>query len=244
MISITASLYGASFVAGMLTFLAPCTFPLIPAYLSFISGGETPSIWKTVRNGLGFMLGFSTVFILFGVFTATLASLVSSDLRAGITRIVGGIILLWGLDMLGILKGMRNRFQWYPRWKGLPVGKMWSSTVMGGMLAVGWSPCIGPILGTILTIVWNNSRIWDGVGLMAVFSVGFSIPFLGVAILLGLGRKNITDWTVNTVWLQRLSGLLLIAVGWIFITNQMEQFSSWVFRYMQFINYERILDWL
>lgn len=244
MIPVTASLIGASFVAGMVTFLAPCTFPLIPAYLSFITGPEKPSVWKTVRNGLGFMVGFSTVFIVFGIFASAMATLVSSDIRVGITRIVGVIIVLWGLDMVGVLQGIRSRFQWYPRWKGLPAGKMWSSAVMGGMLAVGWSPCIGPILGTILTIAWNGAQIWDGVILMVTFSVGFAIPFLGVAILLALGHTNVSSWAKNTLWLQRLSGVVLIGVGWLFINNQMDQFSSWIFRYVQFFDYQRIFEWL
>lgn len=244
MIEITPALMLASFVAGMVTFLAPCTFPLIPAYIGFIMGDGEARWGRTMRNGLGFILGFSVIFILFGVFTTALASIVTPFVRTWITRLAGLLIIAWGLDMVGLTKGVRAKFSWNPRWKGLESGKFGSSMALGGMLAVGWSPCIGPILGTILTVVWNSANIWDGVLLMVIFSAGFAVPFLGVAALLGLGQQKVTGWAEKTVWLQRVSGVLLIGVGALLFFDAMDAFSQWIFQQTDILNYDRILDWL
>ncbi len=244
MIEITPALMGASFLAGILTFLAPCTFPLIPAYIGFIVGDENPRWGRTLRNGFGFMLGFSLIFILFGVFTTALASVVTPVVRMWVTRLAGLLIIIWGIDMVGLTKGVRSKFGWNPRWKGLKSGTFGSSTILGSMLAVGWSPCVGPILGTILTVVWNSSNVWDGVLLMGIFSLGFAVPFLGVAALIGMGQEKIQGWAAKTIWLQRFSGVLLIGVGFLLFFDGMDAFSQWVFQQTRFINYERILDWL
>ena len=234
----------ASFLAGMVTFLAPCTFPLIPAYLGFLAGDRKPTVRTMLANGAGFMVGFSLIFILLGVFATSMATMVSPAVRSGITRLAGFVILLWGLDMVGVFQGVRARFAWNPRWKGLQSGRWGSSVALGGMLAVGWSPCIGPILGTILTIVWNSANVWDGVLLMTVFSAGFAVPFLGVAALMGLGYSQMENMQIVTVWVQRISGVLLIGVGVLFFLDGMEGFIAWVFRNTRFIDYRGILEWL
>jgi len=182
----------SAFVAGLLTFLAPCTLPLVPAYLGFISGVSTKDLEdpakakiarrKIIQNGLFFVVGFSLVFILFG----TLAGLIGQGLvpyRIWLTRIGGIFVILFGLFMLGAFKipflqsDKRIRIPSF-----LKVGKPTSSLVIGSAFAFGWTPCVGPILGSILLLASTSANALDGAFLLTVFSIGLAIPFLLVAI--------------------------------------------------------------
>ena len=244
MFEVTLGLVGASFVAGMVTFLAPCTFPLIPAYIGFITGDGSVSIRQSFFNGLGFMLGFSFIFISLGVFVSGAASIVTPGVELWVTRISGLLVIVWGLQMMRIFTLPIFAKQWTPRISGLQPGTFRSSTLLGGMISVGWTPCIGPVLGMILAIVWNSSQIWGGLLLMTVFSLGLAVPFLAVALAIGWGFNRFDRLSRHTHWINVLSGVFLVFIGGLLMFDYIEQFANNMLRWFSFLNYDMILELL
>jgi cytochrome c-type biogenesis protein len=241
---LSSSLLIGSFIAGVLTFLAPCTFPLIPAYIGFITGDGKLTKLQTIRNGALFVLGFMGVFVVLGVFASSLASVFTPSVRLLISRIAGVFILIWGLEMIGIFKHKVFQITWTPKIKGLKAGTAQSSVLLGILLGVGWTPCVGPILGTILTFLINQGTVTDGAILMFVFSIGLAIPFLITALLLAQGRQLLQKVETATPIIRIISGLFLVIIGILFITNSLEVLGRFVFKALDFINYDRILDYL
>ncbi len=240
----TSSLIGASFVAGMLTFLAPCTFPLIPAYIGFITGDGRLGKFQTIRNGALFVLGFMGVFITLGIFATSLAGLLNAETRLLISRIAGIIIIIWGLEMIGLFRFPLFQKTWTPRIKLLRAGTAQSSVLLGMLLGVGWSPCIGPILGTILTFLINDGTVLEGAFLMFVFSLGLAVPFLLTALSLAQGRELLQKIEHITPIIRIISGIFLVLIGILFITSNLEIMAKYLFSGLKFLNYDKILDYL
>lgn len=204
MVELSIALIISSFIAGLITFLAPCTLPLVPAYLGFISGVSDKDLqdpkkareakWKVFKNGVFFILGFSIVFIIFGALFGSLVQILQAVgigpttlageglLRTRIGQIGGVLVILFGLFMLGFFKlpflQVERRMK-MPTF--LKVGKPLSSLTIGGAFAFGWTPCVGPILGSILLLASSEGSILDGVILLSFFSLGLAIPFLLIA---------------------------------------------------------------
>jgi len=241
---LSISLLVGSLVAGVLTFLAPCTFPLIPAYIGFITGDGKLTKIQTIRNGALFVLGFMGIFITLGVFASSLSNLFNPATRAIISRIAGFLILIWGLEMIGVFRYKIFQSSWTPRIKGLQAGTPQSSVLLGVLLGIGWTPCVGPILGTILTFLINKGTVLDGAILMFIFSVGLAIPFLLTAILLAQGRQLLQKIETLTPIIRIISGLFLVLIGILFITNSLEVLGRFIFKTLKFLDYDRILDYL
>ena len=182
----------SSFVAGLFTFLAPCTLPLVPGYLSFISGVkeedlENPETQEAAKkkiflNGVFFMLGFTIIFVFFGAIAGLFGNSIN-DSRGIISAIGGILIVIFGLFMVGafkikLLQGEKRMRM--PKW--LHVGKPSSSLIIGGTFAIGWTPCVGPILGSILALATTGGSALQGAFLLLVFSAGLALPFLLIAL--------------------------------------------------------------
>ncbi len=248
MIEITWGFIGASFVAGVLTFLAPCTFPLIPAYLGFITGEmgdhERPRI-SAVMNGLFFVLGFTVVFVGFGVFAVSFARWLGPDYREILSRIGGVVVIFFGLSLAGVFRlpilqktvGLR-----FPRY--MTPGSKRSSFLLGVSLAFGWSPCIGPILGSILTLTINAPTAFLGVAMMLVFSAGLAVPFLLTALLIGSAKGLLRHIEQATPWISKLSGVILILLGIILITNNFGWLLRTVYDLLEWTGYRELERWL
>jgi cytochrome c-type biogenesis protein len=249
------SLIIPSFIAGILTFLAPCTLPLLPGYLAFISGTslqdlqdpeKAPAIKRKIfLNGVFFVLGFSALFVLFG---ATLGLLGASFAvyRIWLTKIGGVLVIIFGLFMLGLFKlpalNEEHRFK-LPSF--LTVGKKSSSFVMGAAFAVGWSPCVGPVLGAVLVLASTTATVGQGAFLLAIFSAGLAIPFLLVALGIGKAAQRLAAINKYLKWVSIIGGIFLIGIGILLLTNNMALLISWGFRLLGFLNYEeRIIDFL
>ncbi|MEY3471308.1 MAG: hypothetical protein RLZZ223_658 [Candidatus Parcubacteria bacterium] len=241
---LTSSLLLASFIAGILTFLAPCTFPLIPAYIGFITGDGKLTRLQTIRNGALFVLGFMGIFVTLGVFASGLSNLFTPDTRLLISRIAGVLILIWGLEMIGVFRHKIFQNTWTPRIKGLKAGTPQSSVLLGALLGIGWTPCVGPILGTILTFLINKGTVADGAILMFIFSIGLAVPFLITAILLAQGRQLLQKIETLTPIIRIISGIFLVLIGILFITNSLEVLGRFIFKTFKFLDYDRILDYL
>jgi cytochrome c-type biogenesis protein len=243
-----------AFIAGLLTFLAPCTLPLIPGYLAFISGvpgdqlgqTQTSSLLrrKIVLNGLSFIVGFSLVFIVFGTL-AGLVGIAFAPYRLWLSRIGGILIILFGLFTLNILKIPFLSVEKHLKLQ-LPIerGKPFSSLILGSAFGFGWTPCVGPILGSILVLVSTTTTIWQGTFLLFIFSLGLAVPFLVIAYTIGSADRFIRKYAKTFQWLSYGSGFLLIFLGIILLTNNMARLIATGYRLLEFINYNQLLNYL
>ncbi len=188
---------GLAFLAGLASFLSPCVFALVPAYIGYLSGrslavagGETnpSSKWITFSHGLAFVLGFSVVFVLLGVAAGAIGSALY-DARGWLTKIGGAVVVIFGLHMLGIVHIPFLEYDLRPQNNPDRGRGYLSSALMGIFFSAGWSPCVGPVLGLILTFSFNGGSTSHGAALLIAYSAGLAIPFL----VASLG----VDWVTN-----------------------------------------------
>jgi cytochrome c-type biogenesis protein len=209
---------GLAFLAGLASFLSPCVLSLVPAYIGYLSGraagGESSgkNRWTTFSHGLAFVLGFSLVFILFNILASALGLLLY-DVRTWLAKIGGIVIIIFGLHMIGVF---RIPFLEYDVRVHSQVDRRWgyvSSALMGIFFSAGWSPCIGPVLGWIMTFSINGGSIVKGTTLGISYSAGLAIPFLLAA--LGIGWVSVILRRFNKIMrvVEIVMGILLIVVG-------------------------------
>lgn len=229
----------AAFSAGLLSFVSPCVLPLVPSYISYITGlsveqltdaSERSKFKKAIIvNALIFIAGFSAVFIAFGA-SASLIGQMLITYQDHIRRIGGLLIVIFGLYLLGILNinflKMEHRFQFRNR----PVGYL-GSFLIGVAFAAGWTPCVGPVLGTILLYAGTTDSLWSGVMLLTSYSLGLGLPLfltaLGVDRFLAYFKQaRAYLWGVSTV-----SGVLLVVVGVMIYANSLTMITSFLERY-------------
>lgn len=248
------SLILPAFIAGILTFLAPCTLPLVPGYLGFISGTsledlKNPAKARRARlsiflNGLFFIIGFSLVFIVLG----TLAGFAGQALipyRIWLGRIGGIFVIIFGLFMLNILK-----LPFLAREKQIRVpnvfqrGKPINSLILGSAFGFGWTPCVGPILGSILLLASTSATALQGAFMLTVFSAGLAVPFLVIALGIGSASRYIEKFSKVLNAISVIGGLFLILLGILLLTDNIALLISWGYRLFNFINYDALLDYL
>lgn len=229
----------AAFSAGLLSFVSPCVLPLVPSYISYITGLSVEQLTDTsermkfkkaiVLNSLLFIAGFSSVFIAFGA-SASLLGQMLVTYQDSIRRIGGILIIVFGLYLLGILNlnllKMEHRYQFRNR----PAGYL-GSFLIGIAFAAGWTPCVGPVLGSILLYASTTDSLLDGVALLMFYSVGLGLPLfltaLGVDRFLAYFKEVRTYlWAVSTV-----SGVLLVTVGVMIYANSLTMITSFLERY-------------
>ncbi len=218
-------------LAGILSFLSPCVLSLVPAYVGYLSGraagGEVNGTQRltTFLHGVFFVLGFSVVFILFNIIGFGIGR-VFYDVQVWLARIGGFVIIIFGLHMIGIF---RIPFLEYDtRIQQMPDRKMGflASALMGVFFVAGWSPCVGPVLGTIMTLAATGNSLPNAVGLGIAYSIGMGIPFLvaalGITWVTTLLRKHgqIMHWT------EMITGGLLIVVGALMMLGQSNLFAT------------------
>lgn len=235
-------------MAGVLMFLAPCTLPIVPGYLAFIAGVPAGQAGNNRRrifiNALAFVIGFSFIFILLGTFAAAIGS-VLGPWREMLGRAAGLLIIVFGLTMLGVFNIpllSREGHIRLPRW--LSLGYPHSSFLIGALFALGWSPCIGPILGTILFLASASATALMGATLLAIFSLGLALPFLVCAWLIAQADTLVARMGRLTRVLSVLGGLVLIALGILMLTNTMGLLITWGFGIFDSAGYEQLLRYL
>lgn len=216
----------AAFLAGVLMFLAPCTLPLIPAYLAFISGGEKRRI---MANAVAYVLGFSIIFILLGLFAGFIGTFLA-PWRDLLSRIGGAVIIIFGLTMLGFVRiPLLSSDKKIRLPKFLVLGAPQSSFLIGVLFALGWSPCIGPILGTILLFASTSATAVQGAVLLAVFSFGLGLPFLLTALLINRAEGAFTRFSGFAKILSLVGGLILVFLGALMLSGKMGLLLTWGF---------------
>lgn len=221
-----------AFVAGLVSFVSPCVLPLVPGYLSYMSGfgvaEAAPRSGRAAWVALAFVLGFTAVFVPLGA-TATLLGSVLSANKLLLGRIGGALIILLGLVFMGLVRVpfLYREARWHPT----PNAGFWGSVVLGGAFAFGWSPCIGTTMGIALTMAAGEATAGGpgrGAVLLGAYSLGLGLPF----VLAGVGISRLTGavkWLrSHTRGLNLASGALLVVVGLLFLTNNLFRVSIWM----------------
>ena len=210
---------GLAFLAGLASFLSPCVFSLVPAYIGYLGGRSVAASqrdekdrWTTFSHGLAFVFGFSFIFILLGVATSALGGLLY-DIRTWLSKIGGVVVVIFGLHMTHIIRipfleiDLRSQSQ-PDRQRGYI-----SSVLMGVFFSAGWSPCVGPVLGAILTLSLSGGSITQGISLLSAYSVGLAIPFLIAALGIGWVTTILRKYGRVMHYTEIGMGVILIVVG-------------------------------
>ena len=235
MTELTTNAIAVAFAAGLVSFLSPCVLPLVPGYVSYVAGqsikgrsGAAAAILRlqAVTLSLFFVLGFSTVFVLLGA-SATLLGELLLSYRHELNLVGGAIVIGFGLLTLGMLR---------PLWANrdlrfnvtLAGGRPIAAYTLGMAFSFGWTPCIGPILGAILTVSAASATVAHGVALLAVYSLGLGVPFLLAAAFTDVLLARLKSIGRAGRILQSLAGAIMILIGVAMITGQLSTFSYWL----------------
>ena len=217
-----------AFSAGLLSFLSPCVLPLIPSYVSFITGLSFEDVQNSRRtalvHGLLFTLGFSLIFIALGA-GASLVGRLMFDQRELITKVGGVLIIVFGLYMLGVLNIGAFARERRVHLADKPVGYL-GTVLVGIAFGAGWTPCIGPVLGSILIYTSSAADLDRGLLLLLAYSLGLAVPFLASAVLVERFFGFFAAMRSRLVWVSRASGVLMIAVGLLLVTDYFTVLAS------------------
>ena len=210
--------YLISFLEGIITFISPCLLPMLPIYISYFAGGGERTTRKTLTGALGFVLGFTIVFTVLGALAGTLGSFLTRY-QTWVNLISGAIVILFGLNYMGLLK--LNLFRGVGR--SVKPGEMgfFSAMLFGLIFSVGWTPCVGAFLGSALMLASQQGRVTEGVGMLLCYSMGLGVPFLMSAVLIDR-LKSAFNWIKSHYRIVNLiSGGLLVIVGVLMATGMM-----------------------
>lgn len=223
---------GIAFIAGLASFLSPCVFSLVPAYIGYLGGRSAASAVSggqnrllTLSHGLAFVLGFSFVFILLGVAASFLGGALY-EISTWLSKIGGVVVIIFGIHMTGLLRIPFLEYDLRPqtapdrRWGYL------SSALMGIFFSAGWSPCVGPVLGAILTLALNGGSVGAGVKLLSAYSAGLAIPFLVAATQISLVTTVIRRYGKVMRYVEIGMGIILIVVGVMLFFGRFETIAS------------------
>ena len=222
-------------IAGLVSFLSPCVLPLVPPYLVFLAGTSLERLAdaepeprvrrETVLAAALFVLGFSTVFVALGASASVIGSLVRAY-SGPLSTVAGVVIIIMGLHFLGItpiaLLHRQKRVE-----SAKPVG-LWGAYVIGLAFAFGWTPCIGPILATILAVAASEQTVTKGAGLLAVYSLGLGIPFMIAAFAIEPFAAFLARFKKHLAKVEHAMGGLLVITGIAFLTGSINQMSVWL----------------
>lgn len=218
--------FALAFAAGVVSFLSPCVLPLIPGYLSFMTGiavsdlGSGRSARAVIGPALLFVAGFSVVFTALGASASVLGSFLI-DYRVVLERVAGLLVIAFGIVMLGVVK-----VPWLYGEARLDMGKArtfgrGAAFVMGAAFAFGWTPCVGPVLGSILALAGTTASVAQGAALLLVYSLGLGVPFIGTALLFSTVGPLLSRMNRHALVINRVAGVLLIAVGVLILTGRL-----------------------
>lgn len=221
-----------AFLAGLVSFLSPCVLPLLPAYLSFMTGLTTTELAESDRPtarvlvpSLLFVLGFTIVFVGLGASASLLGQFLAAY-RGIVERIAGVVVVAFGVLMLGIVK-----VPWLYGEARVDMGRARSfgrgaALVMGMAFAAGWTPCVGPILGSILALAGQSQSAVQGALLLVVYSAGLGVPFVLVALLFGRARPLLAWMGRHALTLNRAAGIILVAIGLLLFTGRLSLLTN------------------
>ena len=202
--------YLISFLEGIITFISPCLLPMLPIYISYFAGGDTKNTKKTLTTALGFVLGFTVIFIALGALAGTLGSFLK-EYQTVVNIISGFIVILFGLNYLGILK--INLFQGNRKNINTDNMNFFSAVLFGIIFSIGWTPCVGAFLGSALMLASQQGQVLTGMLMLLSYSLGLGIPFILSAVLIQKLKTTFDFIKSNYRIINTVSGIFLIIVG-------------------------------
>lgn len=229
------TLLGA-FLAGVLTFLSPCVLPLLPGYISFISGESIDCLTtqgckgarlKAFFGAVFFGLGFTLVFVALGA-TATEVGKLLNEYRFYFEKVAGVIVIVLGIHLVGLYKINKLLVQKKWNYKKINAPFFVEAFLLGVAFVLGWTPCVGPILAGILSLASTGDTVYKGIYMLFVYSLGLWIPFLVSAIALGFVIGSIKKASKYVIWVERVSGLFLIFIGLLMLSGSLTKIVSFL----------------
>lgn len=214
--------YLISFLEGIITFVSPCLLPMLPIYISYFAGGSERNNKRVIKNALGFILGFTVVFVLLGALAGSFGRLLNEHQMA-VNIITGLIVIFFGLNFLGVFK--LNLF------KGSKMGKtdnlgFFSSVLFGVVFSIGWTPCVGAFLGSALMLATSQGNVLEGVFMLLLYSLGLGIPFFVSAILIDKLKGAFSFIKKHYRIINRVSGIFLVIIGILMATGLFGKFLA------------------
>ncbi|MGZ3498125.1 MAG: cytochrome c biogenesis CcdA family protein [Vulcanimicrobiaceae bacterium] len=230
---------GIAFLAGLVSFVSPCVLPLVPAYISFLTGTTLEDLQaelsaqarvRTVMHSLAFITGFTLIFVGLGVTASALgAALVANQIL--IQRIGGVIVIVLGLQMMGVFRfrflAMDKRIHAQPKERSYV-----ASFLVGLAFAAGWSPCIGPVLSLILAFAAQAQHLADGAWLLFVYSMGLALPFFAAAVAIGVVLPALNRIKRFLPAIEFCAGLFLVATGGVIFSNSFLRIAGWFYQFV------------
>jgi len=224
----------AAFVAGLVSFLSPCVLPLVPGYVSLISGAGVEELKRrdsrvmraVMLNAILFVLGFSAVFLALGAAATTVGQLVRQHI-GWLSKVAGAVVVVLGLHQTGALP-IRALYA-DKRFHGIPTGTTGARAfLVGSAFGLGWTPCVGPILAVILTFAATESTVSKGVGLLAVYALGLALPFLATAVSIEGFLLFYARFRRHLHKVEIASGAVMIAVGILVFNGRLIVLNGWL----------------
>ena len=212
--------YVIAFLEGIITFISPCLLPMLPIYISYFAGGGERSAGRTLKGALGFVTGFTVVFVLLGALAGTVGSFLR-EYRTVVNIVSGLIVIFFGLNFLGVFR--LNLFKGSRRSVNTDNMGFFSALLFGVIFSVGWTPCVGAFLGSALMLASQQAHAAEGMLMLLAYSLGLGIPFILSAVLIDY-LKSAFNWIKkNYRVINIVSGSLLMLLGVLMATGTMEQ---------------------
>jgi cytochrome c-type biogenesis protein len=202
--------YVIAFLEGIITFISPCLLPMLPIYISYFAGGGERSTGKTLKAALGFVTGFTVIFVMLGALAGTMGSLLR-EYQTAVNIVSGAIVIVFGLNFLGIFK--LNLFRGSHRAVNTDNMGFFSALLFGMIFSIGWTPCVGVFLGSALMLASQQGHVMEGMLMLLAYSLGLGIPFILSAVLIDY-LKSAFNWIKkNYKVINIISGSLLVLIG-------------------------------
>jgi len=226
---------GLAWLAGLASFLSPCVFALVPAYVGYLGGiatrsgaGAAPGRWRVFSHGVAFVIGFSLVFIGLGAAASALGQMLF-DMRGWLGRVGGVIVIIFGLHTMGVINlpflnaDTRRQAAPDPSWGYI------SSGLMGVFFSAGWAPCVGPVLGAVLTLALDSGSLGRGVLLLVAYSAGMAVPFLLAALGIGRVSEWLRRYSRYLRYVSLATGALLVILGVMLLFGVFQRLAAFGF---------------
>ncbi len=208
--------YAITFLEGIVTFISPCLLPMLPIYISYFAGGGERSLGKTLRGALGFVLGFTIVFMVMGALAGTVGSFLTQH-QTAVNIVSGLLVIFFGLNFLGVFR--LNLFGGFGKGMNTDNLNFFSALLFGMVFSIGWTPCVGAFLGSALVLASQQGSVLAGTVMLLCYSLGLGLPFLLSAVLIDKLKSTFDFIKRNYRIINLISGSLLVLVGLLMATG-------------------------
>ena len=212
--------YVIAFLEGIITFISPCLLPMLPIYISYFAGGGQRTTVKTLKGAIGFVTGFTIVFVMLGALAGTVGSFLK-EYQTVVNIVSGLIVIVFGLNFLGVFK--LNLFKDSQKSVNTDGMGFFSAMLFGVVFSIGWTPCVGAFLGSALMLASQQAHVIEGMLMLLLYSLGLGIPFILSAVLIDY-LKGAFDWIKkNYKVINTISGIMLVLIGMLMATGMMKK---------------------